>query len=66
MKSEAAQNKNYVLPNLVTILGLFCGFYSIIATLNGNYVMAASATLVAFIFDEITGEVLQVNSKKAK
>jgi len=53
-------NKNYVLPNLVTILGLFCGFYSIIATLNGEYVIAASATLVAFVFDGIDGKLARM------
>jgi CDP-diacylglycerol--serine O-phosphatidyltransferase len=53
-------NKNYVLPNLVTILGLFCGFYSIIASLNGDYVMAASATLAAFIFDGIDGKLARM------
>lgn len=59
MKNGSA-NKNYVLPNLVTILGLFCGFYSIIATLNGDYVIAASATLVAFVFDGIDGKLARM------
>ena len=60
MKTANHNNKNYVLPNLVTILGLFCGFYSIIASLNGNFVMAASATLVAFIFDGIDGRLARL------
>jgi CDP-diacylglycerol--serine O-phosphatidyltransferase len=60
LKQEVTHNKNYVVPNLVTILGLFCGFYSIIATLNGNYVMAASATLVAFIFDGLDGKLARM------
>jgi len=53
-------NKNYVVPNLVTILGLFCGFYSIIASLNGNYAIAAVATLVAFIFDGLDGKLARL------
>lgn len=48
------------MPNLVTILGLFCGFYSIIATMNGNYVMAASATLAAFLFDGLDGRLARM------
>jgi len=56
MNQPAGQGKNYVLPNLVTIMGLFSGFYSIIATLNGDYVIAACATLVAFVFDTIDGK----------
>jgi CDP-diacylglycerol--serine O-phosphatidyltransferase len=38
-------------------MGLFCGFYSIIASLNGDYVLAASATLVAFVFDGLDGKI---------
>jgi len=60
LKTEVSNNKNYVVPNLVTILGLFCGFYSIIATINGNYVMAASATLVAFVFDGLDGKLARL------
>lgn len=58
--NSAVQNKNYVLPNLVTIMGLFCGFYSIIASLNGQYTLAASATLVAFVFDGIDGKIARL------
>ncbi|PLX67631.1 MAG: CDP-diacylglycerol--serine O-phosphatidyltransferase [Denitrovibrio sp.] len=57
---HTTNNKSYLLPNLVTILGLFCGFYSIIATLNGEYVIAASATLVAFVFDGIDGKLARM------
>lgn len=53
-------NKNYLLPNLVTIMSLFCGFYSIIASLKGNYALAASATLVAFIFDGMDGKIARL------
>jgi len=60
LKNEAVNHKNYVLPNLVTILGLFCGFYSIIATINGNFTLAASATLVAFIFDGLDGKLARM------
>jgi len=41
-------------------MGLFCGFYSIIASLNGDYVIAASATLVAFIFDGLDGKIARM------
>jgi CDP-diacylglycerol--serine O-phosphatidyltransferase len=58
--NSAVQNKNYVLPNLVTIMGLFCGFYSIIASLKGQYTLAASATLVAFVFDGIDGKIARL------
>jgi len=60
LNTTATNNKNYVLPNLVTILGLFCGFYSIIATINGEYVIAASATLLAFVFDGLDGKLARM------
>jgi CDP-diacylglycerol--serine O-phosphatidyltransferase len=44
----------------VTLLGLFSGFYSIIATLNENYVLAAYATLLAFLFDGLDGKVARI------
>lgn len=60
MRPSIQQNKNYVLPNFITIMGLFCGFYSIIASLNGNFTHAASATLVAFIFDGLDGKIARL------
>jgi CDP-diacylglycerol--serine O-phosphatidyltransferase len=53
-------NRNVILPNFVTLLGLFSGFYSIVATLNGNYVIAAYATLIAFIFDGLDGKIARM------
>ena len=36
----------FLLPNLLTTGGLFSGFYSIVATMNGNYLMAAWFVLI--------------------
>ena len=57
---EAELNRNAIFPNFVTLLGLFSGFYSIVATLNGNYVMASYATLVAFVFDGLDGKIARM------
>lgn len=59
-KEAELVNKNAIFPNFVTLLGLFSGFYSIIATLNGNYVMAAYATLIAFVFDGLDGKIARM------
>ena len=43
----------YLLPNLFTTGGLFCGFYAIIATIREEYLLSAIAVLVAQVFDAL-------------
>jgi CDP-diacylglycerol---serine O-phosphatidyltransferase len=50
----------YILPNLITLLSMFAGFYSIVASLNSDYERAAWAILVASIFDVLDGWVARI------
>lgn len=50
----------YILPNLVTTGGLFCGFYSIIATLSERYELAAVMVLIAHVFDGLDGRIARL------
>ena len=50
----------YVLPNLFTTGGLFAGFYSVIATLGGEFQLAAIMILVAHVFDGLDGRVARL------
>ncbi|MCX5894523.1 MAG: phosphatidylcholine/phosphatidylserine synthase, partial [Proteobacteria bacterium] len=50
----------YVLPSFLTSLSLLAGFYSIIATLNGDFIKAAWAILVSGIFDGLDGRVARI------
>ena len=50
----------YILPNLITISSMFSGFYSIIASLNGDFERAAWAILIASIFDVLDGWVARI------
>lgn len=50
----------YILPNLFTTGGLFCGFYAIIATLREDYLIAAVAVLVALVFDALDGRIARL------
>lgn len=50
----------YILPNLFTTGGLFCGFYAIIATLREDYLVAAIAVLVAMVFDALDGRIARL------
>lgn len=52
--------KQYLLPNFITLMAMFCGYYSIAASLRGDYVYAAYAILLAFIFDGLDGKVARL------
>ncbi|MBW1678443.1 MAG: CDP-diacylglycerol--serine O-phosphatidyltransferase [Deltaproteobacteria bacterium] len=50
----------YVLPNLLTSANLFCGFYAIVATTQGQYLKGAIAIMIAAIFDGLDGKIARV------
>lgn len=50
----------YILPNLITSASLFGGFYSIVASLDGRYEIAAIAILVSALFDCLDGRVARL------
>jgi len=50
----------YLLPNLFTTSALFAGFYSIIASYNGDYRPAAIAIIAAMVLDGFDGRVARM------
>jgi CDP-diacylglycerol---serine O-phosphatidyltransferase len=56
----------YILPNLVTSGGLFCGFFSVVATIRENYLLAAIAILVALVFDALDGRVARLTKTSSQ
>ncbi|MDR2198581.1 MAG: phosphatidylcholine/phosphatidylserine synthase [Deltaproteobacteria bacterium] len=52
----------YVLPNVITALSLFAGFYGLISAVNGRFMPAAGAILVAAILDSLDGTVARVTN----
>jgi CDP-diacylglycerol--serine O-phosphatidyltransferase len=50
----------YILPNTLTLCGMLLGFYSILASLKGNYIHAAWGILFATIFDGLDGWVARL------
>jgi CDP-diacylglycerol--serine O-phosphatidyltransferase len=50
----------YVLPNLFTTANLFCGFYSIIASMKGMHEIAALAILIAIVLDSLDGRIARM------
>src|SRR4030066_1046056 len=72
MKKESSLKKIrikkgiYVLPNLITTAGLFCGFYSIIASSSEDFVIAAVAILAAAVFDGLDGRIARFTNTTSK
>lgn len=56
----------YILPNSLTLGGMFCGFYAILAALKGMYIHSAWAILIANIFDGLDGWVARMTSSTTK
>jgi len=56
----------YVLPNLFTTANLFCGFYSIIATMKGLYEIAAVSILIAAVLDGLDGRIARMTHTTSK
>ena len=52
----------YLLPNLLTTGGLFAGFYSIVASIDGNFPAAAWAIFAAMFLDGLDGRVARLTS----
>jgi len=50
----------YILPSMFTLLGLLCGFYSLVSTIQGNYESAAWGIIGAAIFDMLDGRVARL------
>ena len=56
----------YILPNLITTAGLFAGFYSIIASLRGDFFIAALAIMAANVFDVLDGRIARVTNTTSR
>lgn len=65
-RSTQMEKRFYPLPCMVTLASLFCGFYSIIASINSEFKTAAIAILVASIFDALDGLVARVTHSTSK
>lgn len=56
----------YLLPNAITLCGMFAGFFSIIASLDGNFKIAAWAIIIAGVFDGLDGWVARLTNTSSK
>lgn len=66
IKREGIKKGIYILPNLFTTANLFCGFFSVIRAINGDYITAAWAILFAGVFDFMDGLVARVTKSQSE
>jgi CDP-diacylglycerol--serine O-phosphatidyltransferase len=52
----------YLLPSILTTFGLFCGFYAVIASIKGNFEIAAMAIFFAMLWDALDGRVARMTN----
>jgi CDP-diacylglycerol--serine O-phosphatidyltransferase len=52
--------KIYIVPNFVTTANMFCGFYSMISAIHGDFVSASWAIMAAAVFDMLDGRVARL------
>ena len=59
-KKARSQRGIFILPNLFTSANLFCGFYAIVAAIQGSFVVSAVAIMLAAVFDGLDGKIARV------
>lgn len=52
--------KIYIVPNIVTTANLFSGFYSVIASIHGDFILASWAIMAAAVFDMLDGRIARL------
>jgi len=56
----------YILPNLLTVTGMFFGFFSVVASIKMDFDRAAWAILIAAIFDMMDGWVARLTKSTSR
>ena len=56
----------YVLPNLLTTVNMFFGFFAIIYSINEEFTWAAYAIVVAAVFDQLDGRVARATNSTSR
>jgi len=56
----------YLLPNTLTLCGMFCGFFAIISAINGDFLYAAWAIILANIFDGLDGWIARLTNTSTR
>jgi CDP-diacylglycerol--serine O-phosphatidyltransferase len=60
-----SQRGIYLLPNILTTVALFAGFYAVVAAMKGLFDTAAVAILIAMIADGLDGRVARLTNTQS-
>lgn len=66
IEKEKIKKGIYILPNSFTLMNLFFGFYSVICSIEHNYSTAASAILIAAVFDLLDGKIARATHTQSR
>ncbi|MBN1571662.1 MAG: CDP-diacylglycerol--serine O-phosphatidyltransferase [Deltaproteobacteria bacterium] len=66
IKRDDLKKGIYILPNLITTMSLFAGFFSIILSINGKFVQAVWALIFAAVFDGLDGKVARFTKTESE
>lgn len=56
----------YLIPSLLTLANLFCGFYAIIGIQRSDYTLAAWAILLGMLFDSFDGKIARLTNSTSR
>ena len=66
LRKEKLRKGIYILPNIFTSLNLFCGFYAVVAAIDGNFVHSAWSIIIAAVFDGLDGKIARATNTTSK
>ncbi|MBU0968999.1 MAG: CDP-diacylglycerol--serine O-phosphatidyltransferase [Proteobacteria bacterium] len=66
MQKQNFKKSIYILPNLFTSMNLFCGYYSILASVQLRFVDAAIAIMIGSVFDFLDGKIARATKTTSK
>ena len=64
-KKSRRQRGIFLLPNILTTLGVFCGFYGMVASMSGKFAEACFALFIAMLMDSFDGRVARMTGTES-
>jgi CDP-diacylglycerol---serine O-phosphatidyltransferase len=55
----------FILPSMLTVGNIFCGYYAILATMHGHYDSAAQAIGIAIVLDMLDGRIARMTNSSS-
>ncbi len=56
----------FLLPNILTTTNIFCGFYALLATMQGDFSQSGVVIVLAMILDSLDGRIARITNTMSK